>query len=232
LPEKQIQGFGTGAAPRSRTTKNSEHFVILALDATFDGSGAAGSFVPAVQVLSDSGEEVFLCPLAGVLQAGESATVTFAPFLRDNVGLTGVFYDFANSGDWLDIRTTGTGPTGQGVFFASANRFTLENDGGDFNIVDAGTGLDLVSNFGNITLDASTANVQVNAPSGFVQLQGGPAGVLVVQSDGVVMSENVLVTLEVGKTLEVQDHLGSPIFRVNENGDLQGKTGKALTFNL
>src|SRR5207247_1705931 len=133
---------------------------------------------------------------------------------------------------WLDIRTTGTGPTGQGVFFASANRFTLENDGGDFNIVDAGTGLDLVSNFGNITLDASTANVQVNAPSGFVQLQGGPAGVLVVQSDGVVMSENVLVTLEVGKTLEVQDHLGSPIFRVNENGDLQGKTGKALTFNL
>jgi hypothetical protein len=35
-----------------------------------------------------------------------------------------------------------------------------------------------------------------------------------------------------GKSLTVLDHTGAPIFRVNEDGSLQGKTGKALTFNL
>jgi hypothetical protein len=40
------------------------------------------------------------------------------------------------------------------------------------------------------------------------------------------------VQLRVGASFTVLDSTGAPIFRVDEDGDLHGKTGKALTFDL
>ncbi len=40
------------------------------------------------------------------------------------------------------------------------------------------------------------------------------------------------VKLKAGGKLEVQDHNGNPIFRVDEDGDLHGLTGKSLVFDL
>ncbi len=42
----------------------------------------------------------------------------------------------------------------------------------------------------------------------------------------------VQISLPTGATLDVTDHNNNPIFRVDEDGDLHGKTGKALTFDL
>jgi hypothetical protein len=43
---------------------------------------------------------------------------------------------------------------------------------------------------------------------------------------------NYSFALRSGGTLTVKDSSGNPIFRVDENGDLHGLTGKALTFDL
>jgi hypothetical protein len=49
----------------------------------------------------------------------------------------------------------------------------------------------------------------------------------------VTAGNDVSVTLgTAGTSVTVLDSGGNPLFRVNENGDLQGKTGKALVFNL
>lgn len=39
-------------------------------------------------------------------------------------------------------------------------------------------------------------------------------------------------TLAAGQGFRVLDHLGNVIFQVDEDGDLHGKTGKTLTFDL
>lgn len=43
---------------------------------------------------------------------------------------------------------------------------------------------------------------------------------------------NITFKLRPGQTFTVEDSSGNPIFRVDEDGDLHGKTGKALTFDL
>lgn len=40
------------------------------------------------------------------------------------------------------------------------------------------------------------------------------------------------VTIPAGGSFTFYNSVGQPIFRINEDGSLQGKTGKALTFNL
>ncbi len=82
MAETQVLGWGTQSAPASRDTQGTESFVLLAIDATFDGTAATTSFVPAVQIISDAGEEVGTFPLDSAVAAGGSAAVTFAPFLR------------------------------------------------------------------------------------------------------------------------------------------------------
>lgn len=47
--------------------------------ATFDGTGAAGSFVPALQVLSPAGAVILTCPLGESVAAGVSADVSWFP---------------------------------------------------------------------------------------------------------------------------------------------------------
>lgn len=45
-------------------------------------------------------------------------------------------------------------------------------------------------------------------------------------------NDNFRLILTSGKSLTVLDSVGNPIFRVDEDGDLHGKTGKALVFDL
>jgi hypothetical protein len=45
-------------------------------------------------------------------------------------------------------------------------------------------------------------------------------------------SNNLTIPLTAGTTLTIVDSTGAPIFRVDDDGDLHGKTGKAITFDL
>ena len=74
----QIAG-GIGAAPQSYTVPNATEIVPRVVNATFDGSGAAGSFLPTLEIVSDGGVVIARCPTASAVGAGGSAEVSFFP---------------------------------------------------------------------------------------------------------------------------------------------------------
>lgn len=116
------------------------------------------------------------------------------------------------------------------LYVTSNDAFTYAATASDFGIVfDDQTGQGILfdlhdpSSLGRIGLTAaSIALLHDSAIS--IAVSGGPQ----VQ----VNSTNVLVKLTTGTVFEVQNNTGSPIFRVDEDGDLHGKTGKTLTFDL
>lgn len=73
-----------------------------------------------------------------------------------------------------------------------------------------GGDLSLLADGGNVSIFANTGDVGISAFTGDITVS----------------------ILSAGKSLIVKDSGGDPIFRVDENGDLHGKTGKALTFDL
>lgn len=74
--------LGDGTAPQEYEVPNATEIVPLAVNATFDGSGASGDFVPAIEIVSDGGVVVARVPCQTTVTAGDSAECTFAPFLR------------------------------------------------------------------------------------------------------------------------------------------------------
>jgi hypothetical protein len=75
------RGPAQHAAPSTYQLAAGEAFEPESVTATFDGSGAAGSFMPTLSVYAQSGELIARSPAAS-LSAGDSAEVTFAPLLR------------------------------------------------------------------------------------------------------------------------------------------------------
>jgi hypothetical protein len=75
-----------GGAPQSYGVPNATEIIPLAINATFDGTGAAGSFVPTVEIISDGGVVIARVPCQTTVAAGGSAECTFAPFLRADSG--------------------------------------------------------------------------------------------------------------------------------------------------
>jgi hypothetical protein len=76
-----IRGPTRHAAPSTYTLAPNEAFVPESVTASFDGSGAAGAFLPTLSVYAQSGELLARSP-ASEVAAGSSAEVTFAPLLR------------------------------------------------------------------------------------------------------------------------------------------------------
>lgn len=80
-PDQQILVAGTAAAPVSYGVPNAAEVILLAVQVTFDGTAAAGTFVPAVEIYSDGGVLIARARAEQALSAGSSASVTFAPGL-------------------------------------------------------------------------------------------------------------------------------------------------------
>lgn len=74
-----ILAAGTAAAPTDYEVPNAQVVLPKAVHAVFDGTGASGSYVPVLEILSDSGIPVATCPLASTLAAGASAEVSWFP---------------------------------------------------------------------------------------------------------------------------------------------------------
>ena len=72
----------SSSAPASYEVPNATEIIPKAINATFDGTGASGSFVPTVEIISDGGVVVARVPCQTTVAAGGSAECTFAPFLR------------------------------------------------------------------------------------------------------------------------------------------------------
>lgn len=81
------------------------------------------------------------------------------------------------------------------------------------DVADSGDGI------GTTDLWGDTVNIHATGDT--------PDGVLLLAGKSIVMSVS-----DVGGAFRVDDHQELPLFRVDENGDLHGKTGKSLVFDL
>jgi hypothetical protein len=68
----------TEPAPLDYTIPGAQQIEIIAARASFDGTGAAGSFVPTLRIIAPDGQEVAACPVS-TLAAGVSADVSWFP---------------------------------------------------------------------------------------------------------------------------------------------------------
>jgi len=140
-----------------------QELVIQAATATFDGTGASGDYLPALQIIGPGGVVgATFVDWSNRITAGDSVEVTFGTFLRaaTSSGGGGIQFDVDNSGDWLQIETTDSGHT-PSVAFTTA---------GEFSVVDTsgfGSAITLhATNSGNVGLLAEgTGEVQIIAPT-------------------------------------------------------------------
>lgn len=78
----QLKVPQTEAVPLSYQVPGAQLIELQAVYAEFDGSSASGSYLPAVEILSQDGLRMMLCPVSTSVAAGSDADATFAPFLR------------------------------------------------------------------------------------------------------------------------------------------------------
>lgn len=86
MADAQILAGGVEPAPLAYTVPNAQEIILKAAFATFDGSAAAGAFLPCVRILSSGGKVVGEYITDSSVAAGSSAEVSFAPFLRNAGG--------------------------------------------------------------------------------------------------------------------------------------------------
>lgn len=234
MAETQVlDGFGAGDAPRTRETKSSEQLTMLDVVATFDGSAAAGAFVPAVIIESDAGHVVGAFPLQDTLQVGDSATVTFAPFLSG--GAAGAIrYVVLNDGTWLSVEANGADGAGRAMFFESSGGgeivFSIPGAAGTFRVTapliffDANGG---IFRFYDASLiDAQPDVFNVLAQEIILSATGG--GVETVE-----LGPNVDVELRAGQSVTINNSVGAPIAEIREDGSWHGRAAVgAITWDL
>jgi hypothetical protein len=224
-----IGNLGESDAPLTYTVPPSFSFTLMGVRASFDGGGAAGAFLPCVQLISDSGQ-IMAQTIGSAVAAGDSADVTFAPFLRGAAAGSGptnaVLYDVSNqTGGFLDAYTD-TGAidledhSGSGFFIAS------QDPGGT-------TG-------GFVSIATADGEVITNSTSIVERLRTG--GKYEVQTNGAAdlfqIGESGFFAYQLGsgQRFVISDSLGNAILRVDEGGggapSYHIKTGGAWVADL
>ena len=69
----------TAATPTGYTVPGAQEIILKSVTATFDGTGAGGSFVPTLEILAPNGSVLAACPVASSVAAGASADVSWFP---------------------------------------------------------------------------------------------------------------------------------------------------------
>lgn len=78
----QYLPLGNVNAPASWTLPAALQLQLGAVFAHFDGTSAAGSYIPTLQIVSDSGNTCLEIPMESSVAAGSSVEASWAPFLR------------------------------------------------------------------------------------------------------------------------------------------------------
>ena len=92
MADRQFVLGGTESAPADWVPPAALEIIPKTAFATFDGTNAAGAFLPALEIISDSGHTVAICATEAVVAAGASAVVSWFPGgeLDDALGQTPV----------------------------------------------------------------------------------------------------------------------------------------------
>lgn len=153
-------------------------FRLKAVNAAFDGTGAASSWMPAVVLISDSNHIIARAVSPGAsVAAGASAEVSFFPG-AGLAGGPGIQFDTDNEGGWLQVNTNIGGAT---AVFADQ---TINNAGAvlttqDGSILAIGT-----NGGGDVQIDSSNGTF-LEAGSGTgtpCSITMSPTGVVTIQS--------------------------------------------------
>jgi hypothetical protein len=190
---------------------------LLAVRAEYDGSGAAGDFLPVVQIVNEAGE-VMLTFVGEKVTAGDSASITFAPFLKGVTAASpsgsGLQFDTdPQAGDWFEMQTTSSGvsPSGWGIQIAD-----LGNDG-----------LQLQSPLGGI--DIRGAGLNVVSTSDIALTSSGGA----IRLDGSTAPSDISVKIPAGHMFLIELATLAKIFEVRGDGTIHGKASVgAITWDL
>lgn len=137
MADTQFHALPTKAAPNDWVLPDSVAVQLKAARAVFDGTSSGSSFLPAVEIISDSGNPVGTYVTSTAVAAGSAADVSFGPFLKGaqaSVTGTGLRYDVDNTGDWFyadanaanDVSGAAweffdNGASGFGIYIHSAN---------------------------------------------------------------------------------------------------------------
>jgi hypothetical protein len=112
MPDVLILAAGQASVPASYTVPNAQEIAPLLVSASFDGSGAAGSFVPCLQIVSDGGVVVATIPVEDALAVGDSAFVTWSPSLTGAAAVEATYSTSAiatsSNGNTTIVAASGT----------------------------------------------------------------------------------------------------------------------------
>lgn len=108
MPDVPIVNRATVAAPKDYTLPQSQEILLKAVRAELDGTNAAGSFLPALQLVSNNGDVMFTAVLTSTpIVAGGSASVSWFPLKKQTTGAPApspnplgtlfAWYDFADT---------------------------------------------------------------------------------------------------------------------------------------
>jgi hypothetical protein len=81
VSDTQFNPLGIVTAPADWVLPASLQILLKTCFAHFDGTGAAGAYLPTLQILSDSGHTVVEIPQDASVASGSSVEATWAPFL-------------------------------------------------------------------------------------------------------------------------------------------------------
>ncbi len=125
---------GDAPAPLVYTVNTGGAIQPTASTATFDGTGAGGNFLACLSFYAQSGELLSRVFPQTIIQAGDVAQVSYAPFPGGMTGSgaqSGIRFDVNNIGDWLNVHTTGD----PGITFtadtSAAGGIILQTNDGD-----------------------------------------------------------------------------------------------------
>ena len=221
-----------GALPATYRLPDSLDLIIESVTADINGAAASGAFILCLSVYSQDDRRIGRVKIGTEFATGDTGVVTFAPFLK-GAAASGSDPDAVKfnvngqTGHYLDIYTDGVGVaqgtiiiedhSGDGLYLAS------EDPGGTTG------GFISISTADGSLVTANTETVFRIGAFGDLEIQNANGSVARVR---VTEEGYVLFRLGSGLYLNVYNSAGASIFRVDEDGDLHGKTGKALTFDL
>lgn len=136
MADRQFNPLGQENAPAGWTLPANLQLLLKQVYASFDGTGAAGPFIPCLELISDSGHTVGDYPASVTVAAGASADTTWFP--RVSGGNTGTL-----SPDWgtyfVDSVLVSAGSQAPGKWHANAGTALLNIPGiGSPTFVSAG----------------------------------------------------------------------------------------------
>lgn len=181
-----VKVSSTQSTPEDYLLSGAASVDLLAVRAEFDGSGAAGDFLPVVQIVNEA-DEIMLTFTGEKVTAGDSASITFAPFLKAAAAAStggGIQYDLEQFGDWFFLGTT-SGNGGWGIFLNSqgvspGQGILIQADGVADNLH-----LFVTNNVGGMLLEDGGGGIIIREESGFgkVSIQDHGSGGTEIHTD-------------------------------------------------